>query len=148
MMAPEGAAGSGDVMGATAGHIGAFPGSPLPKPIPEPDDYHGLSHELERRVLDYLYPQRKSKVRGFRASFLALLPRPYTWGAVRHWMKGRAPLPADVALCLAAHLSEQAGIGFALAAELRACGDREERRASGFCEVDATGRDRRGHWHR
>jgi hypothetical protein len=139
-----------DAMGATHGHIADWLASPLHTPISEKRDYQTFPTELEDRLLDYLCPQRKSRARGYRAAFLALLPRPYTWGAVRHWLKGRARMPANVALALADEMQKQIDEGRILADALHAYAAQQaaEQRVSGFCVVGADGRDGRGHWRR
>ena len=139
-----------DVMGASHGHVADWPASFLAEATPDNRDCQYNSLELAERALDFLFPWRKSSYPGRRKGFLALLPRSYTWGAVQHWMRGRAPMPADVSLSLADHLTKRAEAAFAIADGLRASADRQasEQRANGFCSVGADGKDRRGHWRR
>lgn len=61
----------------------------------------------------HTYPGRIKLVSG-------LLPRAYTWGAVRHWRRGRRTLPPDVAIALADHIDARGAECVALSADLRA----------------------------
>jgi hypothetical protein len=103
-------------------------------------------------ALDWCAQWSKPAYPGRRKLFLELLPRAVTWGAVRHWLFGRVPLPPDVAASLEAHIRARCAEGLAIADALADCQTRAasviKRKAGAFTVDETTGRDKRGYWKR
>jgi hypothetical protein len=137
-------------MGAPHGHISPWPASAVASAIPSNRDYSDPALQLPGRARNWFFPWYQLVYPGCNAGFLSLLPRPYAWQAVQHWMKGRRAMPADVARSLAEAVRTRVEIGLTLAADLEAYADRQasEQRPTGFCSVGADGKDKRGHWRR
>ena len=111
--------------------------------IPKP--YRGSVAAIPHAFV-WLCPWLTTGFVGFRATILGLMPRPYTWSAVRHWKSGRNRVPADVARAIAAAVRDKAERGLQLAAELDAYADAEEarpKRRCGFLRVEEDGNFRR-----
>jgi hypothetical protein len=130
-------------------HIEPWPASTGDVAIPVNPHYLNLPQECATSAADWLAPWGKYAYPGRRAVFLALLPAPYSWQAVHHWMKGRRTFPVDVARAISRAIRTRIAAGAEIADALDAYADSQAvNRPRGFCVVGADGKDKRGHWRR
>ena len=111
----------------------------------------GRHETLADRAGDWLFPWTRETYPGLIRGFLAMLPRHYTWSAVRHWHAGRRRMPAASCRALADAIEARCRVGMEVAAALRVDADAQDaapKRAYGCCAVREDGLDRRGGWKR
>lgn len=115
-------------------------------PVTHPDDW-----SLSERAMRWCFPWSRHDYPGLRRGFLALLPRHYTWGAIKHWRFARCRFPVASAVAVEAHIRARCAAGLGIADALAAYIREEEARPPrglGLVVVGDDGRSKRGSWRR